>query len=290
MSQNYNQGARKAPKEPVINKWEGEGIVRPRYGKDGDEIRFMPYKKGNGGLIHISLECIQASNTADENGMPKYTRCFVPVDVFSNSRVDEQLVRSVKTGMKVHVVGKLAQQQYTNPRTNQTSYNLVVIPFMFEILDMPQAAAPQGYIPAPTGYGQQQGYGPQPGYGQQPGYAGPQGAYPAPAGGYGPQPGGYPPPSGYAAPAGGYPAPAGPAPAPGGYPAPGSYPPPGGGYPAPAGPAPVTSAPAAGQQPGYAQAPPYYKPPTPGYGASPMPAPVPGVDDMPPGAGEEIPV
>ena len=280
MSQNYNQGARKAPKEPVINKWEGEGIVRPRYGKDGDEIRFMPYRKGNGGLIHISLECIQPSNTADENGMPKYTRCFVPIDVFSNNRVDEQLVRSVKAGMKVHVVGKLAQQQYTNPRTNQTNYSLVVIPFMFEILDMPQAAAPQGFVPAPAGYGQQQGYGPQPAYGPQPGYGQQQG--------YGPQPGygqqqGYGPQGPYPAPAGPYPAPAGPAPVQGAYGPQGPYPAPAG--PAPAGPAP---APAAGQQPGYAQAPPYYK--APGYaGAAPV-APAPGVDDMPPGAGEDIPV
>lgn len=241
MSQNYQQGAVKSPKEPTINRWEGQGIVRTRSGNDGDEIKFFPFQKG-GGAIHITVACTEVSRTADENGQPKTVTSYVPVNVMTNKNISDQQLMSVRPGMKVRVVGKLQPESYTSKKTGSKVTTMVVNAFVFEILEMPQPGFQPGYQPQP-GYAPQGGYAPYPYGGQpQPGYMPPQGGYPqqgyqpqaAPQ--YYPQGGGYPPPPNYgpgmqgAAPAGGQPLPP--------YYQPPGYMPPQGGAPAPQGPAP----------------------------------------------------
>ena len=280
MPQNYNQGGSRAPKKPIINKWEGEGIVKPRTGNEGDEIKFFPFN-GGGGAIHITVACSEMTGTADANGQPRIVTYYIPVNVMTNKLITEQQLKGVRTGMKVHVVGKLQQESYTSKQTGQKVTRMVVNAFVFEILEMPQYSQQPVYgAPQPGAYGPQTapaGYGPQPGgYGPQPGAPAP---YPAPAYG-GAQPGGYPaPPAGYGPQPGGY----GAQPAPAGY---GQQPAAPAGY----------GQPQQGAQQNTPTAPPYYR--APGYGAVPgyaqapapaaAPAPVPGEDDLPLGNGENI--
>lgn len=257
MQNNYQQqGARRAPKEPVINRWEGEGIVRPRSGNDGDEIKFFPFKNG-GGAIHISVECVETSG-ADQNGQPRTITTYVPVNVMANRLIPEQQLKAVRAGMRVHLKGRLQQESYTSKKDGTRKSAMVVNAFVFEIIDMQpqtiqqpqyqQGYAPQ-YPPQQPGYAPQQGYAPQPPYGQ-PAYPQQQGYQQAPPPQYPPQ---QQPPYGQQQ----------------GYQQPPLYNPP------PA------------QQPGYAQAaaaqgqahaqqaPPYYQPP--------QQAPLEPEDDLPPG-------
>ena len=267
MPNDYQQGAGRAPKKPVINKWEGEGIVHPRSGNDQDQITLYRFTSGRGGAIHISLECKEAAG-ADANGNPKTTTVYVPVNVMTNKSITEAQLTGLRAGTRVHVVGKLQLESYTSKKDGSKKSSLVVNAFVFEIVALPQQEQTAGYQggfqPQPGQGGPQnpyQMYPPQGGYPQQPGYPQP---------GYGPQPQGYPPQPGYAQP--------------GGY-----YPPQPGYGPQPA-PQPSYS------QPGYVQVaggapnggnpiPPYYK--APGYnpGGQPQPpAPAnPDDDDMPPG-------
>ena len=184
MQNDYQQGARRAPKEPVINRWEGEGVVRPRSGNDGDEIRFFPFKNG-GGAIHISIECTETTG-ADQNGQPRTITTYVPVNVMANRLIPEQQLKAVRPGMRVRAKGRLQQESYTSKKDGTRRTTMVVNAFVFEILDMqPQAVQQPGYAAQP-GYAPQGQYPPQqpayppqqPGYPvQQPGYA-PQGQYP----------------------------------------------------------------------------------------------------------------
>lgn len=249
MSQNYNQGSDKNPKKPKINEWCGEGIVQSRGGDPNEEIKFFPFKNG-GGAIHITVACVENIG-ADDQGRPKTQTCYVPVSVMTNRLITQQQLQSIRAGMKVKIVGKLAAETYTSKKDGQKKTTLVVNAYVFEVLQMPQQTyGPQGgYQPQPgPGYAPlQQGYGPQ---GGQPYYP-PQSGYPAPGapqGGYGPQPGYQP--------QGGYPAPGAPH---GGQQ---TYPAQGGGYPGPQpgygyGPA----APAAPAPAGNVTPPPYYNPP-----------------------------
>lgn len=258
MSQNYQQGAGKAPRKPIINKWEGEGIVRPRSGNAEDEIKFFPFQKG-GGAIHITVACSELSSGADENGQPRTVTCYVPVSVMTNKLITEQQLKGVRPGMKVHVVGRLQPESYTSKKTGNKVTTMVVSAFVFEILEMPQ----QGYqsqYPQQGVYPQQGGiYPPQGQYYPQ------QGMYPPPQGGYPPQGGMYPPQGGYPQQQGMYP--------------------------------PQQQVPYQGQQPGYVQqaggnppTPPYYQPPGFQGGVQGAPAaPSGGVTgDLPPGPGETI--
>ena len=170
MSQNYEQRGGKRPSKPIINKWEGEGIVRSRSANDSEDIKFFAFPKG-GGAIHISLECSEI-NRADANGQPRVTTSYIPVNVFTNKLITEQQLRAVRQGMKVHVVGKLQPESYTSKKTGNNVTTMVVNAYVFENLEMPQQAM---------------GYGPVPTFGPQPGYA-PQGGQPAPQQGYGPVP------------------------------------------------------------------------------------------------------
>lgn len=266
MQNDYQQGARRAPKEPVINRWEGEGVVRPRSGNDGDEIRFFPFKNG-GGAIHISIECTETTG-ADQNGQPRTITTYVPVNVMANRLIPEQQLKAVRPGMRVRAKGRLQQESYTSKKDGSRRSTMVVNAFVFEIIDMqPQAVQQPGYAAQP-GYAPQGQYPPQqpvyppqqPGY--MPGYA-PQGQYPPQQPAYPPQQPGYP----VQQP---------------GYAPQGQYPPQQPAY----------------QQPGYAQAaaaqhqgqrapaqgqqvPPYYQAPT-------QQPPAPPIEDMPPGPGETI--
>ena len=255
MSQNYNQGAARPQKKPVINRWEGEGIVKPRSGNDNDEIKFFPFKSG-GGAIHITVACSEMTGTADQNGQPKIVTSYIPVNVLTNKLITPQQLMGIRSGMKVHVVGKLQPETYTSRQTNQRVTRMVVNAFVFEILEMPLQA--------------QGGYQPQ--YQQNP--------YPPQQGGYAPYPpqGGYPAAPAYPQQGGGYP-PYGQYPqAPQGAPAYG----PQGGMP-PQAPQASAAAPSQG-----ANVPPYYQPPgyqqVPGYAQAPPPpqaAPAPEApDDM----------
>lgn len=202
---NQNNGGGATPRRtPKINEVSLEGIVCPRSTNENDEIRFYPFQRG-GGAIHISL-IVSKVTGGDGNGQPRTKTAYIPVDVVTNSKITVELLRSVRPGMRVRVVGELWTNQYENPRTGQKVSKLAVSAFFFEILAMPQQNyAPQGGY-APQGPAPQNGYGPQQGYGaQQPPYGGqpayqqppygvqPQG--PAPQQGYSPQPayGGQPP-------------------------------------------------------------------------------------------------
>ena len=162
---NFNSnGGQRAPKKPVINKWEGEGILRTRSANDSEEIKFYPFQSG-GGAIHVSL-AITETNGADEQGVPRTRTVYVPVNVKTNRMITQQMLQGLRVGMKVHVVGSLKTESYTSKKTGANVSTLVVEAYVFEILEMPQ----QMY----GGYGQQQGYQPQggmPQYGPQPGMA-----------------------------------------------------------------------------------------------------------------------
>lgn len=189
MQNDYQQGARRAPKEPVVNRWEGEGIVRPRSGNEGDEIRFFPFKNG-GGAIHISIECTETSGT-DQNGQPRTLTTYVPVNVMANRLIPEQQLKAVRAGMRVRAKGRLQQESYTSKKDGSRKSTMVVNAFVFEILDMQTQAVQQpAYQQA---YGQQAQFPPQqpvypPQQGYMPGYA-PQGQYPPQQQAYPPQPG-----------------------------------------------------------------------------------------------------
>lgn len=246
-----NNAGGQAPRKQKINEWTGEGIVRPRSGNDGDEIRFFPFQRG-GGAIHITVACTEQYG-ASENGQPKEQTSYVPVNVITNSRITEEQLKGVCAGMRVRVVGKLTPESYTSKRTGQKVTTLVVNAFVFEVLAMPAHSYTQQGVYAP----QQAPYPPQaPPYPPQAGYPGPAAApiYPPYQGApqaYFPQQGGYP----------GYPGAQAPQ-----YPQqPPQYNP--------------QNAPAPAPQGGRQQAPPpYYVPPG---GPQPPQAPAPAIEDMP---------
>lgn len=173
MSQNFDQRGGKRPAKPIINKWEGEGFVKSRTANDNDEIQFFPFRNG-GGAIHISVACSEM-NGADENGQPRVTTSYIPVNVMTNRLITEQQLKGVRQGMKVHVVGKLQPESYTSKKTGNRVTSMVVNAYVFEILEMPQQIMGPGYA--------QPDYAPQPGFMPQQGYIQP-GQYPAPQGGY----------------------------------------------------------------------------------------------------------
>ena len=167
-----NNGAR-APKKPKINEWQGEGVVRPRSGNDTDEIRVFEFQNG-GAAINISLMCQEYAG-ADQNGQPKMSTTYVPVKVMANKNITLEQLRSVRSGMKVRIVGRLKSESYTSKRTGQQVTTLVVNAFVFEILEMPQ----QAYAPQQPQYQQFPQQPQYPGYGQQmpPQYGGQQAPY-----------------------------------------------------------------------------------------------------------------
>lgn len=212
-------------KKEKTNEWTGIGIVVPRSGKSDDEIVFYPFPKNGGGVIHFSLKCEEPAG-ADANGQPRVETVYVPVDVMANKLITVQQLQTIRSGMRVRVVGRLKLDSYENRKNGAKTTRLIVRAFVLEVLQspatqqgpqpFPQGIAPQqqggypGYMPQQGGY---PGYAvPQPAYQQGPQYGGtpPYGAQPQP--GYQPQgtmAGGYP---GYMPPQGGYQGYAGPQP------------------------------------------------------------------------------
>ena len=187
----YGQGARRPQKEK-INEWVGTGIVHPRSGNDQDPIKFFPFQRG-GGAIHINLACVEAYT--DASGAAKSHTTYVPVNILTNGgKLDVATVQSIRTGMKIRVVGKIQPESYLSKKTNTQVTTLSVNAYVVEILQQQEYTQQPGYGPQPY-YQPQQGYqqppmgapmgapmGGQPmsGYGQQPAPAAPQVQY-APA-------------------------------------------------------------------------------------------------------------
>ena len=182
----YAQSGQARQKKTKINQWEGEGILRPKSSNEQDPIKYYPSKNGNGGAIYATLRCTEMTGQMDENGRPKTTTSFVPITVWTNKNITPQILQSLVSGMKVHVIGKLKNESYENKTTHQKVSSLVVDVFVLEILEMPMQAPAYGQAqpqygaqmpPMQQGYPQQQ----PPMYGPQGGYA-PQGyQQPAPA-------------------------------------------------------------------------------------------------------------
>jgi len=186
-------------KEIPVNKVECVGIVKPRGNFSDIKVKDLP---NGGAIVKFSLECKEMSGAADANGNPKVTTTYIPVSVFSNKVITVPMLQSVVEGMKVHVVGRWANQHYKDHQGVDKNFTECVAYFM-EILEQPQAAVPQmpayptaqpypypqqpmpqggqpypypayPQAPMPPQYGQQ----PVPGY---PAYAQPAPAAPAPA-------------------------------------------------------------------------------------------------------------
>ena len=175
---NYNnQGGR--PRKEIINRWEGIGIAKAR-GNDNAEIQFYPFQRG-GGAIHLTLVCTEITGT-DANGQPRTRTTYVPVNAMTSKTITEDIIRNIRAGMKLHIVGSLGLDTYTDKRTNEKRSSICVNAYVMEILETPQPMPAQGGYygqPQQGGYGQpQQGYQPQRGYQGQP--AGGN-SYPAPA-------------------------------------------------------------------------------------------------------------
>lgn len=202
----YKQPGANSLKKEKINEWSGTGIIVPRSGKLEDEIKFYPFEKTGGGVIHIVLKCEEAFG-ADNSGQPRISTTYVPVSVRANKNITIEQLKSVRSGMRVRVVGPLKAETYTK-QSGEKVTTLVVNAFVFEVLQtstmnnpygqnqpgavMQPGVAPlymqgtyPGYNqPAYPGYPGQGGTPvfpgqPQPGY-AQPGVAPvcPQGAYP----------------------------------------------------------------------------------------------------------------
>ncbi len=218
---NYNnQGGR--PRKEIINRWEGIGIAKAR-GNDNAEIQFYPFQRG-GGAIHLTLVCTEITGT-DANGQPRTRTTYVPVNAMTSKTITEDIIRNIRAGMKLHIVGSLGLDTYTDKRTNEKRSSICVNAYVMEILETPQPMPAQGGYygqPQQGGYGQpQQGYQQpvQGGYQQQV-YQGQPYGQQQPRQGYGQPQQGYQPQRGYQGqPAGGnsYPAPAPQAPQAPGY-------------------------------------------------------------------------
>lgn len=135
-------------KKEKINQWEGIGVIGSKV-PNGD-IKFYPFPNG-GGVIHFNLACTEFTGMSDENGNPKTKTSYIPVSVFANKNITAQQLQAVTIGMKVRVVGKLANQSYEDKKTGQKRSSMAVEAYVFEILESPM----------------QMQYG-QPAYGQQP--------------------------------------------------------------------------------------------------------------------------
>lgn len=177
----------------AINRVEIEGYVKPRSANPQDPIRFFSFPNG-GGAIHVTVEVHEPAGT-DQSGQQRFSTQYIPVNIVSSRRINQQLIQSIVPGTKVHIVGKLRYKSYTSKKTGQNTGALEVNADECSILAAPQQPMQGGYQqPMQGGYQQPMGgyqqpmqqpaYGGQP---QQGGYQQPMpGAYPQPA--YGGQP------------------------------------------------------------------------------------------------------
>ncbi len=143
----------KAPrqKKEKINSVELTGHVESR--ARNQEIRFFEFPNNGGGAIHINVRTQEFTGTSDQNGNPKMKTAYIPVSVKTNKNITAEQLKTVVPGMKVHVVGRLTNQQYDD-RNGQKRSSLVVEAYVFEILEMPMMQTPYG--PQPYGMPPQQ--------------------------------------------------------------------------------------------------------------------------------------
>lgn len=179
------QESGRGQKKTIYNRWEGEGIVRPRSGNESDPIQFYAFPNG-GGAIHVTVQVQEPSGVDPQTGQTRYETNYIPVNITTNRIITQQQVKNIRSGMRVRIVGALKYKSYTSKKTGQKTGSLEVNAFACDILGAVQQAAPQ-YMPQQGGYQQPPQYGPQQQYApQQPGpqYA-PQGGYQQPPQGYG---------------------------------------------------------------------------------------------------------
>lgn len=193
---NYQGGAAPGGRRPQrqATDWtqfgqetKATGIVRPRSLNDQDQITFYPFRNRPGGGIHFML-CIP-ENYTDANGVAKTRTEYILTSITTNRNITAQQLQAIRTGMKIHVKGKIKRESYASKKEpGKMNYDTVLDVYHIEILEMPNQAAAYGPAQGPA-YGpqapqQQPGYGAQP-QGYQPPYGPQQGGY-APQG-YGPQ-------------------------------------------------------------------------------------------------------
>lgn len=168
-------------KKEKINTWEGIGVVFARSANNGDPIKFFPFPNG-GGAIHILVKCTEYTGTNDENGNPKMRTTSIPVNVVTNKNITMQQLQNVTPGMKVHVVGKLNVESYTDKVSGAKKSSLVVNAYVFEILSQAEYTAQQPMYGQQAAVFQNQPY-PAPGFPAYPPQQGQQApAYYQPAG------------------------------------------------------------------------------------------------------------
>lgn len=175
------KGGSRQPKMNT-NKLEFVGVVRPIGADENAPIKFIPFRTG-GGVIHFQIRIVEPSLNA--NGEPRYDQGQNPimnvsnfrVNVRSNRNISPDMLQRVVSGMKVHVVGRLVNETFTNKQTGKVNNIPACDAYVFEILETPM----QQYAPQ---YGGQVGY-------QQPVYGQPQAPVYPQQGGYPPQQGSY---------------------------------------------------------------------------------------------------
>lgn len=162
------------PKKEKLNEVQLIGILRPRSRGENDPIQVYNFNNG-GAIVHVIVKVEEPTGKFDENGQPKVKKGSFLVDISTNKNITAQTLAGLVSGMKVRVVGRLANKSYDDKQTGAKVNSTVVDAFVLEILQ--QAAPMPGYGPAPMpGYGQAAPQYQQPVYGQQapapmPGYA-----------------------------------------------------------------------------------------------------------------------
>lgn len=181
---NYQGGAAPGGRRPQrqATDWtqfgqetKATGIVRPRSLNDQDQITFYPFRNRPGGGIHFML-CIP-ENYTDANGVAKTRTEYILTSITTNRNITPQQLQAIRTGMKIHVKGKIKRESYASKKEpGKMNYDTVLDVYYIEILEMPNQAAAYGPAQGPA-------YGPQapqqqPGYGAQPQYQPPYGPQP----------------------------------------------------------------------------------------------------------------
>lgn len=195
---------KRAQKEFPLNSGSYTGTVLPITGKMEDEIRISPLKSKDGVVVHFTL-LIEEPAGVDQYG-PKMKRIYRRVTAFSNNKIPESLLRSLRPGDRIKISASDIDESY-DKRDGTKGYREAKQAYYIERVSSP-SMQPGGYqYPGGQPAAQQGGFYPQgapvPQYTPQPQFGG---GYPAPQqGGFYPQgapqygPGGYPAPqqSGY---------------------------------------------------------------------------------------------
>ena len=176
-------GKRNAQKEFPTNNGSYTGTVLPITGKMEDEIRVSPLKTKEGVVVHFTLLIEEPSGT-DQYGQPKMKRIYRRVTAFSNNKIPEALLRSLRPGDRVKISASDIDESY-DKRDGTKGYREAKLAYYIDRISAPAVQPGAYHIPAPQpaqGDYYPQGT-PMPQYGAQPQYGG----YPAPQAGYFPQ-------------------------------------------------------------------------------------------------------